>query len=151
MRENLHGLAANDEGGNATMAMRGHGDEVTAAGPGGFDNGFVRLPVLDFHDLARDTDPLGLLLGLGEPTLGVGMCMSPELIRVRQAKANVGSRWTTVSTVTFAPTVLASDTASFTAEAESGVPSVGTRMCWYIRISPSSPRVTLAWSFGADP
>src|SRR3954465_1553660 len=83
MRENLHGLAANDEGGNATMAMRGHGDEVTAAGLGGFDNGFVRLPVLDFHDLARDTDPLGLLLGLSEPTLGLGMGISPELIRVR--------------------------------------------------------------------
>src|SRR5215210_975125 len=83
MRENLHGLAANDEGGNATTAMRGHDDEVTAAGPGGFDNGFVRLPVLDFHDLARDTDPLGLLLRLGEATLGLGMCISPELICVR--------------------------------------------------------------------
>ena len=83
MGENLHGLAANDEGGNATTAMRGHGDEVAAAGVGSFENGFERLPVLNFHDLARDPDPLGLLLGLGEATLGFGKCMSPELIRMR--------------------------------------------------------------------
>jgi len=63
--------------------MRGHGDEVTAASLGCFDYGLIRLPIFDFHDLARDTDPLGLLLSLGEATIGVGMGMSRELINVR--------------------------------------------------------------------
>ena len=53
--------------------MRGHGDEVAAAGTSGFDDGLIRLPMLYFHHLTRDADLLGLLLCLGEVTFGLSM------------------------------------------------------------------------------
>src|SRR4051794_17800427 len=56
MGENLHGLAANDEGGNATTAMRGHDDEVTAAGPGGLPERPAE-PSLDAVEDAHRSQP----------------------------------------------------------------------------------------------
>src|SRR3954452_14606632 len=89
MHQNLHGLAAEDERGDAATAMRGHGDEVAAAGTSGFDDGLMRLPVLYFHHLTRDADQLGLLLCLGEVTFGLSMGMtrvlSRRVVRLRSA------------------------------------------------------------------
>ena len=73
MHQNLHGLAAEEERGDAATAMRGHGDEVAAAGTSGFDDGLIRLPMLYFHHLTRDADLLGLLLCLGEVRFGLSM------------------------------------------------------------------------------
>src|SRR3954453_7637591 len=75
--------------------MRGHGDEIAAAGAGGFDNGLVRLPVLYFHDLTRDPDLLGVLLCLGEARLGLSMGTSRVLIWriVRLRKAPHYGEW----------------------------------------------------------
>src|SRR5829696_4845108 len=69
--------------------MRGHGDEVAAAGVGGFDDGLVRLPVLYFHDLTRDANLLGLLLCLGQARLGLSMdtprVLLSRVVRLRKA------------------------------------------------------------------
>src|SRR5829696_5288005 len=69
--------------------MRGHGDEIAAAGTGSFDDGLVRLPVLYFHNLTRDANLLGLLLCLGEARLGLSMDTSRVLlwrvVRLRKA------------------------------------------------------------------
>src|SRR5690349_5538223 len=81
MHQNLHGLAAEEERGDAATAMRGHGDEVAAAGTGGFDDGLIRLPVLYFHRLTKDASQLGFLLCLGEAALGLSVGMSGILSR----------------------------------------------------------------------
>src|SRR3954447_4761831 len=128
MHQNLHGLAAEEERGDAATAMRGHGDEVAAAGTSGFDDGLMRLPMLYFHHLTRDADQLGLLLCLGKVTFGLSMAY-----RVYSAGASydcgaprsTGNGSTTVSAVTLAPRALASPALFSTAEAESGEPSVG--------------------------
>src|SRR5689334_13793351 len=60
--------------------MRGHGDEVAAAGAGGFDDSLVRLAMLYFHHLTRNADLLGLLLCLGETRLGLSMGTARVLV-----------------------------------------------------------------------
>src|SRR3954452_5445775 len=89
MRQNLHGLAAEEERGDAATAMRGHGDEVAAAGTSGFDDGLIRFPMLYFHHLTRDADLLGLLLCLGEARLGLSIGTSRvfiwRVVRLRKA------------------------------------------------------------------
>src|SRR3954466_6025435 len=69
--------------------MRGHGDEIAAAGTSGFDDDLIRLPVLYFHHLTRDAGQLGLLLCFGEVTCGLSMGMSRVLswrvVRLRSA------------------------------------------------------------------
>jgi len=47
MHQNLHGLAAEEKRGDAAPAMRGHGDEIAAAGTGSFDDSLERLAVED--------------------------------------------------------------------------------------------------------
>src|SRR3954468_10191763 len=75
--------------------MRGHGDEVTAAGTSGFDDGLIRFPMLYFHHLTRDADLLGLLLCLGEARLGLSMGTARVLIWrvVRLWKAPQYGEW----------------------------------------------------------
>ena len=92
MHQNLHGLAAEDERGDAAAAMRGHGDEVAAAGTSGFDDDLIRLPVLYFHHLTRDADLLGLLLCLGEARLGLSMGTARVLDRPA-ATRGMAPRW----------------------------------------------------------
>src|SRR3954469_15930855 len=95
MHQNLHGLAAEEERGDAATAMRGHGDEVAAAGTSGFDDGLIRFPMLYFHHLTRDADLLGLLLCLGEARLGLSMGTARVLISrvVRLRKAPHHGEW----------------------------------------------------------
>src|SRR5690349_7841 len=75
--------------------MRGHGDEIAAAGAGGFDDGLIRLPVLYFHALTRDAGQLGVLLCLSEARLGLSMRTARVLIWrvVRLRKAPHYGEW----------------------------------------------------------
>src|SRR3954468_24814673 len=95
MRQNLHGLAAEEERGDAATAMRRHGDEVAAAGTSGFDDGLIRFPMLYFHHLTRDADLIGLLLCLREARLGLSMGTSRVFIWrvVRLWKAPQYGEW----------------------------------------------------------
>src|SRR5690349_6991129 len=69
--------------------MRGHGDEIAAAGTGSFDDRLERLPVLYFHHLTWNADLLGLLLCRGQARLGLSMGTSRVLlwrvVRLRKA------------------------------------------------------------------
>jgi hypothetical protein len=71
MREYLERLAAEDDRGDAVVAMRGHDDKVTAFRHGGIDDRLVRILMLDVDQLVFDPCYLRCVIDGEESFLGM--------------------------------------------------------------------------------
>ena len=70
MRQNLHSLAAEDDGGHALATVRRHEDQVATLVLRGVDDCLVGMIVHDVHALIRDAGGLGSIFRYAEVLFG---------------------------------------------------------------------------------